>query len=193
MGRAISWTIHIRQSLQTMQFYIDDHEGMMLVRSKDVAPVNRPWALRLKENNYLANPDIAICPAGTPSKWDDSADSWLLYTFGMPRRPDQWGAYLGTNIITIPSGETDGGTSVINFYAMTSMKLVLGDSFSTGTNSQHFEWAVSGGNLMAFNHGGRGNMGWSDGHVTSMTPQEVKDETKSVVKVVVKNGVKITL
>jgi prepilin-type processing-associated H-X9-DG protein len=93
--------------------------------------------------------------------------------YGLVSHPN-WSAYLGTSAITSSSGDDKNLT--LNFKAIKSSKMIFTDS-SLGTGNQYHEWyCLNDDATMGFWHGGRANIGWSDGHVEAMDPKAVKTE-----------------
>ncbi len=182
-ARAGTCTNNQRQILQTIALYADDHKGLLLVRSTVDDLSHCAWARRLYSRGYLANRNLVVCPSSAPFNFSEKIDSGTQYTYGMPRKPGEWSPYLGVMGITIPSNETRTDVCVLNFGRFPTSKMLLTDSFSTDVTflKQTFEWSVNGANLASFIHSNRANVGWSDGHVSSMSAREVKKESGDIV------------
>lgn len=190
-AKAIRCTNNLRQSLQVINFYTDDSDGQLLVRSTVDDLLHCSWAKRLYERGYMKNKNIAVCPSRSPFTFDLEKDPGFQYTYGMPRQPAQWKRYLG-NAINIPSNETREDTCVLNFKQVKGNKMVIADSWNDGLKMQAFEWAThNSSNYLSCNHSNRANVGWSDGHVSSMSYLEVRQESGESVLDYYLNGVRI--
>ena len=189
-GRAASCTNNKKQVLQSIRFYMDDHDGYFFVRSgANDLPAHRPWAQRLAvDTTYLSKSDVGtlcVCPS-IPS-YDDpqnltiagNANSSYQYTFGMVRSPGAWPNYFGDGFI--PSPWTPSGTGVLVDAKMKGTKMIMCDTVAVSVKRQVFEWSPTADNLGCFIHNGSSTIGWSDGHVSSMTPEEVKQESGNIV------------
>ncbi len=190
-ARAISCTNNQKQCLLTITQYCDEYNGNFIIRSQGAscAPSNDQlpghnnyiaWLNRLHAGGYKLSLLTARCPSLTaPALKDDDTNTQRDNTFGMTRVASSWTAYLG-NAIKLPTGET-GWNSNLNIYDLKGSKMIMIDC-SSNTPNQSFHWepsdAVSVTSYATFIHGDRANVGWSDGHVESMTPQGVKDELK---------------
>ncbi len=189
-GRAASCTNNKKQVLQSIRFYMDDNDGYFFVRSgANDSPAHRPWAQRLAmDTSYLSKSDVGtlcVCPS-IPS-YDDpqnltiagSANSSYQYTFGMVRTPGAWPNYFGDGFILSPSNSSS--TGVLIDAKMEGTKMIMCDTVSVSAKRQVFEWSPTADNIGCFIHNGTSTVGWSDGHVSSMTPEEVKQESGGIV------------
>lgn len=185
-ARAITCVNNLKQNMQTMNFYTDDHNGLMLVRTANGVSVgalqHASWAKRLYETKYMASTAQMTCPGRAPFKCDIKTDGSLQYVYGMPRKNSEWKNYLGT-AISIPAPETRDDTCMLDFKRFKGPKMIMADSFSVGATflKQTFEWSMNSDNLVSVDHADRANVGWSDGHVSSMIAQEIKTENPDVI------------
>ncbi len=67
---------------------------------------------------------------------------------------------------------------MINLYNLKNAKMLMACTLTDSTKRQSFEWHLTSNraNLANFIHGERNTIGWSDGHVESMTATAVADE-----------------
>ena len=175
-ARAVSCTNNKKQCLLAINMYCQDHNGAMILRSRNLAPANCTWFNRLKQNGYMQDMKIAQCPSlpHMPIK-DDDNNAGRQNTFGMPRMVDVWSPYLGTSAMTFPAGESND-CGMMNIYNMKSSKMIMADAAKAVNSEQIWQWNLNGvgTNLAMFTHGGRNSIGWSDGHVDSMDPKAVR-------------------
>ena len=126
------------------------------------------------------------CPAAPCS---DDAQNQFIY--GMVRTPSTWQPYFGAGAIKAPFACTATNTNYINFGQLKKSVMYVGDTEYSTKGDQIFEWGVSGCNGSA-RHGGRMNVGFSDAHVQSMTPLEIKAESGDVINKFFVDGVNTT-
>ena len=182
-ARSIRCTGNLRQLLQLCNLYTGDFDGRLLVRSTVDDLGHASWAKRLYYRGYLNDGQLAICPARAPFTFSLKDDGAIQFVYGMPRKPAEWQPYLG-DAIAKPSNETRDDVNVLNFPRIKGNKMVIADSFSTDTAflKQTFEWGTgSAANVAAFDHANRANIGWSDGHVSSMGAREVREESGDLI------------
>ena len=182
-ARAIRCTGNLRQILQLCNLYTGDFDGRLLVRSTVDDLGHASWAKRLYYRGYLNDGQLAICPARAPFTFSLKDDGAIQFVYGMPRKPAEWQPYLG-DAIAKPSNETRDDVNVLNFPRIKGNKMVIADSFSTDAAflKQTFEWGTgSSANVAAFDHANRANIGWSDGHVSSMGAREVREESGDLI------------
>lgn len=184
-ARAISCVNNIKQNIQNILFYTDDNNGVMLVRTADATSVeglrNATWAMRLYKTGYMPSTGQMACPTVAPFVTKVSEDGALQYIYGMPRKNSQWKAYF-EEAIGIPAPETRDDTCMLNFKRLRGGKMIMADSFSTDINflKQTFEWSTADANLVHVRHNNRANVGWGDGHVSSMSAEEIKGEYNNI-------------
>ena len=183
--RAISCVNNIKQNLQVIQFYADDSNAIMLVRTADGTPPaafqHASWALRLYKTGYMKSTSQMACPSVAPFTTKVSEDSSLQFVYGMPRKNSQRKEYFN-DAIGIPAPETRDDTCMLNFKRLKGQKMLMADTFSTDVNflKQTFEWSTGDANLVHLRHSSRANVGWSDGHVSSMGATEIKAEYNKI-------------
>jgi len=132
--------------------------------------------------NAISSVKSISCPTKTPNSYAPTVDYNKCY--GMPRDPASanWYGYFAGTLTRVSDVESN-----LNFGQFQKSMMVLAETWTVtaeGNIGQCFEWANNGnptGNLMAPFHGDRINIGWSDGHVQSMRPQEVKAECPGIV------------
>ena len=163
-----------KQCLLQIAMYCDDNQGVMLVQSADFIT----WFNRLYKNGYTNNIKQAFCPSIAV----DEKAAGFSSTFGMPRRPADWTGYLGTSAVWSPTGTATDRSLVMNFYQLGGTKAIMSDTLndkpSVAGVKQVCEWSPNCGggitNIAMFAHGGRNNVGWSDGHVESVIPMDIR-------------------
>ncbi|MBQ9789554.1 MAG: type II secretion system protein [Lentisphaeria bacterium] len=191
-ARAISCANNQKQCLLTIAQYADDHNGNFTVRSQgakctptaDQLPGGNgyvSWVNRLHAGGYKLSLLTARCPSIYADALSaDDKGSQRDNTFGMPRVYSSWNTYLG-NAMTLPL-EDGAWSGNLNIYDLKGNRMIMIDcaSVTDGQPNQSFHWEPSDDvavvSYATFIHGDRANVGWSDGHVESMTPQGVKDE-----------------
>jgi len=181
-ARSISCVSRQKQNVLAMLMYADDYNQCFTIRTTTATPgqVWWIWGRRLGEFKYVNDYKFMMCPAGNPAT--SSNDFNNQYIYGVPRQPGEWYFYHGTGGIKIPTPETDGGTAMFNFAQFNSAKMIMTDTAIGGsdTNSNSYQieqWSRAGyDSWMNAIHGGRANVGWSDGHVQTMNPHEVRGE-----------------
>ena len=178
-AKAMQCVSNQKQSLQYVMFYANDYDDSFATRYQ-----YRTWINMLQITNYLKNVNITLCPQFAPTSSNDP-----LYRsdrgFAMPRADSvNWGVYYRDIVIRIiPPGSSDASASAIVFRKVknASNKLIIGDSWlggasSTGTQYYTFDddgFGNTSGPLLATNHGERGNFGFVDGHVVSLSGPEL--------------------
>ena len=175
-ARAISCTNNKKQMLLAVSMYCQDHNGAMILRSRNLEPKNCTWFNRLKQNGYVDNLATGRCPSmGAIAIKDDDNNAGRQYTFGMPRMVDAWAPYLGTSAMSFPSGESND-CGMMNIYNMKTAKMIMADSAIAAGGNQIWQWNVNGvaTNLAAFIHSDKNTIGWSDGHVETMDAKAVR-------------------
>ena len=181
-ARSISCVNNLKHNLLSIVMYADDFAGSFTVRTAGNSnPAHCSWAKRLYTNNYVTTGTIC-CSSCKPNKFNSKTDPAYQYTYGMPRTVSTWKAYLG-DAISIPSPETRDDTNVLNFQQFQQTKMIMADTFSVGADfkCQTFEWSIGNNdNVMSARHSNRVNIGWSDGHASSMTPKEIQTEDSSI-------------
>ncbi len=169
-----------KTSLKAIAAYAADHGNTFAVRVR-----NASWGTVLSAGNYVGESARSAlkCPLLAPAgNWSRESDEWLLHTFGMPRTyPEGWEQYYGDGLANVDSRYS----SVIDFNKIKQPKMIMSDTYNAADKKQSFEWRLDtaeGKSLGAFVHGGQGSIGRSDGSASSMTPQQVKEQSGGVVK-----------
>ncbi len=178
-ARAITCTNNKKQVLSTITIYADDHDGKFAIRQENVT-----WAGRLAiRSDYLPQEtSLILCPTRPPYKVDIDTDTYLQSTFGMPRylaaEGGHWNLYYKGGLMQGPTSATDGADTVLDL-AKSGSKMLLADTMiNTSPFGQSWCWYTNGGtSYMIFCHGGRATVGFTDGHVSSMVPNEVYEES----------------
>ena len=120
------------------------------------------------------------CPSGP--QVTGATESELLgnlnnQAYGMPRWPSQWKNYLGTSAIRVWGNSTGEESTLLDFKGMNSAKMILVDTSKSGAGTQTWMWYTKNADGAAsLRHGGRANVGWSDGHVESMDKNAIQAE-----------------
>ena len=162
--------------LLAVSMYCQDHNGMMILRSRNLAPANCTWFNRLKQTGYTDNLLTARCPSlSAISIKDDDNNAGRQNTFGMPRNVDAWSPYLGTSAFSFPSGESND-CGMMNLYNMKTAKMIMADAAKGANDAQIWQWNINGAstNLATFIHSDKNTIGWSDGHVESMDDKAMR-------------------
>ncbi len=189
-ARSISCTNNKKQMLLAISMYADAHNGnfLTITNNADDCPPSKsnpftPWFERLRTSGYVAdNVKLGTCPSIPTMANDHELKNHCQHVFAMPRSYTAWQPYLG-NAIT-KRADADNQVN-INIYDLKGSRMIMADSYNSNAtvNAQIFEWALTGAagtNMAAFIHGDRNNIGWSDGHVESMSGDAVKTELKDV-------------
>ena len=177
-ARAISCTNQQKQNLTYLLMYAQDSNDAPRVRDND-SKLN--WIYHLYKAGYVNGSKTTYCPSyatGTNMNitFDDAYFTGGTGTkaYGLVSHPD-WSAYLGTGAITSASANDKNLT--LNFKVIKSSKMIFTDSMLSSSKVQYHEWyCLNNAAAMGFWHGGRANIGWSDGHVEAMDPKAVKTE-----------------
>ena len=192
---ATTCTGNLRQNLQYCLHYIDDYKEKMKVQSYTDNLGWSTWSKRLYERGYVKNPQTLLCPALAPYKFNKDDGARYNYTYGMPRSPGEWSGYYG-DAFTIPSDETRADSGCLNFSRLKGNKMLMIDSFSCERDYQKqiFDWSITGitQNVANFHHSSRANVGFSDGHVLSMSPIEARKESGNILYRYARNSKRFT-
>ena len=189
-ARAITCVNQQKQCVLAVLMYSDEYNQWVITRGNDATLAGSTlnpqqqfggtmaWMLR-DAFKYIQSPKTVSCPVRTPNSVVPSVDGNKSY--GLPRNPSAWNGYLGSALIC-PSNYY----SALNFGALKKSTMFLTDTWAIMTTAQCqiFEWHPVGGadtNLIRVYHGDRTNVGFSDGHVQSMTLLQVKAESDNVV------------
>ncbi|MBQ9786545.1 MAG: prepilin-type N-terminal cleavage/methylation domain-containing protein [Lentisphaeria bacterium] len=198
-GRAASCINNQKQCMINLRFYADGYQGGAV---KTVWAGNG-WAKVLKLAGFDMEPNALLCPSHEPGLYPpDSTEGWAVNrtaSFGVMRvnSDNKWANYLGSDA---GLERTEGGHTVHYLFLdrISTTKMIMSCTFNPATGKQMSEWgnkvySATSANVAAFDHGGKANIGWSDGHVSSMSPQEARLETKDsagnpVLEVYVQNN-----
>ena len=184
-GRAASCINNQKQCLINIRFYADGYQGGAV---KTVWAGNG-WAKVLQLAGFDFDTNALLCPSHEPGAYPQgSSESWVTTrtaSFGLMRVNDgnKWANYLGSDA---GLERTEAGNTVHYLFLdrIAGTKMIMADTFNPATGRQMSEWgnqSFSGGssaNAAAFDHGGKANIGWSDGHISTMSPQEARNESK---------------
>ena len=188
-GRAASCINNQKQSLTQLRMYADAYNGVITVARGNGG---RGWGESLKQFDNGFDGNITICPSRPPSSFDNSTNAADVYkyfqaTYGVMRcnADNVWQNYLGD---AQPSERETSGYDILRLDAISSTKMIMADtgnpkvSLDGTSGRQSCEWGnknYNGScNGAVFDHGGKANIGWTDGHVAAMTPQEARLESK---------------
>ena len=191
-AKAIACVNNQKQCLLAIWSYADDYKEYFLIRF-----ANRGWVHYLTNKSarlftggdYIRNSDMTLCPMLKSRKWQPNNEA----AYGMPRTiANDWkDTYFKTGELLNFSDSYGFPASFMNFKPMKAAKMILADTFNPATNeaarSPSSEWSAcqsyggNSGNLAVFDHNGKANVGWSDGHVAPMSPAEVKRESSNTV------------
>ncbi len=207
-ARSISCVNNLKTITLSVALYADDFNQCYIVRTGNCASCSgvprywgpshgisgtwtyMMWHYTLAATDHLqAWPNckkLVRCPSAICT--DDAQNQ---YVYGMVRAPATWQPYFGTGAIKAPFACTETNTDYINFGQLKKAVMYVADTELAGGN-QIFEWGT-GGCLGSDRHGGRCNIGFSDGHVQSMTPLEVKAESGDVINKFFIDGVNTTI
>ena len=181
-ARTISCVNKQKQCVLAVLMYADEYNQCFTIRTANQTPGQSwwIWGRRLGEGNYVSDYKFLMCPAGNPATTSSDFNNQLIY--GMPRQPGEWYFYHGTSGIRIPTPETDGGCGMFNFGAFNTSKMILTDTAIGGSDTSSNSWQIEQWSRAGYDswmnalHGGRANVGWSDGRVQTMNPHEVRAE-----------------
>ncbi len=195
-ARSITCVNTLKTITLTVNLYADDFNQCFIVRTggcaacsgvpKYWAPshgISGNWAYMMWHYTLAATGHLQAwpnckklvrCPTG---KVDEDQNQ---HVYGMARAPATWSPYYGTGAIKAPFTCTETNTDYINFALLQKSAMYVGDTEYAAASAQIFEWGNGGCNGSA-RHSGRMNAGFSDGHVQSMTPLEVKAESDGVL------------
>ena len=203
-AKAIACVNNQKQCLLAIRSYADDYKEYFLIRF-----ANRGWVHYLTNKSarlftggdYIRNSDMTLCPMLKSRKWQPNNEA----AYGMPRTiANDWkDTYFKTGELLNFSDSYGFPASFMNFKPMKTAKMILADTFNPATNeaarSPSSEWSAcqsyggNSGNLAVFDHNGKANVGWSDGHVTPMSPAEVKKESSNTVTKYVKGNIILSM
>ena len=183
-----------KTTIQTILLYANDNKGIFFIRAdKNDTPRYITWFKRLWMNKYLSSIDSYRCstiqsptctyPTGS------CADGGCQHVFGMPRNVTNWNSYFGRALIVGPAG---GSSSVLLFQRLLTPKMLVSDACNDGNTVQIWDWDPTA-YRSAFFHSGRDTVSWNDGHVSSMTPGEMRIELGKKLLCVDAHGVKVTI
>ena len=186
-GRAASCINNQKQCLTQIRFYADAHQGGAVW----TVWWGQGWGNILKLRGFDLDTNILLCPSHEPTGYPtDSTESWVTQrnaSFGIMRASgdNKWADYLGEDSALETKGGDGGALHYLFLDRISSTKMIMADTFNPKLSvpRQTSEWGnkdfgATGANAAAFDHGGKANIGWSDGHVSSMTPQEARAESK---------------
>ena len=201
-AREITCTSKKKQAMLAMILYSDDYNQIYTIRTNAdcvwenpskgktlyVTPSNtQTWwhyGVRLYNFRYIADYVEIECPT-IQTGADPKNPGELVY--GVARNVPLWAGYYGTSAFfktNFGNGKTgDDGCPTINFGALQKSGMLMADSALTSTANigcQHFQW--DNGQVLNPIHGGRCPIAWTDGHVESMTQQQVKGEFSGITK-----------
>ena len=181
-AREITCTNKKKQCMLYIALYADDYNQCFTIRTNATGlPYGWcHWARRLIKDTYMDTWKTAMCPVSNGPA-DNGADPGD-HVMGVVRAISHFKAYYGASALypEANSGNNDG-CPVVNFGALAGNKMLMTDSCMYLTsNANHgaqiFDWSNSNINTFCPRHGGRATVGWTDGHVESMTPIQVKTE-----------------
>ena len=101
-----------------------------------------------------------------------------------------WKLYYNGGLMQGPTSATDGADTVLDI-AKSGSKMCLADTMTNADPyNQSWVWYTNGGASYAiFCHDGRATVGFTDGHVSSMTPTERHEESdKHILSVRLEDG-----
>ena len=186
-ARAISCANNQKQLLLGIRLYADMSNDVFPTRNNASNGYNNwySWPRWLHINDLIVNPKLVFCPSG-PSVTltgtiHDQFGQVNEKCYGMPRLPGDWVGYFDSGLVHFGTG-TD--TGMLDFKNMKESKMILVDSQTSvaADATQTFQWMPKGNAAIIMRHSNRSNVGWSDGHVESMTKTQVQDEWDGVTK-----------
>ncbi len=181
-ARAISCANNQKQVLLGIRMYADDHNDQFIVRNDDQNGYNGwwSWSRWLYGNGYIKNVKLMQCPSGTQAVGDTETNlvaDLNNKSYGMPRWASQWKDYLGTSAISVWGKSPGEESTLLDFKNMDSSKMILADTLNNTSKNQTWCWYTKNADgAVSLRHGGRANIGWSDGHVESMDKNAIADE-----------------
>ena len=193
-ARSISCVNNLKTMMLAVCMYADDYNQDFLLRTdgcdwcKNNGYNFKMWTNMLSDGKYIptltGNPStykVVRCPSGP---LDDTSTGFNQYTYGAPRHANEtsawrWLDYYGRGgALRNPGSCTANGAGVatVNLGRLQAMKMLVADTEHQTLGVQIFEWSPGGTATASPRHGGRVNVGWTDGHVASMNPMEIKHE-----------------
>ncbi len=195
-ARTSTCTSNKKQTMQAIAMYTDAYRGEIPGWIKG----NSTYAVFLVKNNFMPNSAAAMsCPMvkniyskNEIMKSDGNYHLSANMVFGIPRyQPYTWTYYYNYNrertamiaeVIRTPPGNWDNTnkySSLFNFRKI-GTKVLLADTGKMDTGEAWAAWGITSSSddtsYGYFVHGGRNVIGWTDGHVSSITPPELKAE-----------------
>ena len=168
-ARTISCVNNLKTFGLTTAMYEDDHEGYAIAW-RGWAGV--PYAYIWKDAGYAIDTKATRCPSGQPLGKSSSREycEWgqtYLINFDHPKCPP-----LG-EVVALNNGSISKPSQLIMFgdsYGVANIWVPEPSQFFWCTFSQK----LNGDAGLAFDHGGRANTCYADGHVETITPNEFK-------------------
>ena len=175
LARATSCLNNKKTMLTFIIMYSNDNADCFYVRGD-----NMTWVMRLYNAGYVDRVKLnyVLCPSLAPYKFDVEVDTGRQFIFGMPRIAADWNNYLGSIMFRVgPSGSANDS---VLYCAKGGTKMIMADTFYS-SKRQHFQWSPADAPGAIFEHSGRNTIGYSDGHVATKSPEDVKKESENVV------------
>lgn len=97
----------------------------------------------------------------------------------MPRTPSVWSPYFKNNSF-VEAAKGEASTGVLIFRRLKKAHMILTDAISGTDLMSVFEWGFDV-NGQIYLHNNRANVGWSDGHVTSCSPNDTRQELRELL------------
>ena len=85
-----------------------------------------------------------------------------------------------TNGGFVRADPADGNTGALFFKRIRKNSTILTETYSISSGTSVFGWQFAQ-NYQYFLHGNRANVGWTDGHVSTVSPNDMREELKDVI------------
>lgn len=179
-AKAVSCMNNQRQTLLGIQLYCNDFDGRINFRYSNLA-----YARLLVRTGHLKSQDTAICPAlPVRSKFKDTNnEASYEFSYAVPcdgNDGGQWYKYLGEAIkpYILPNGTANAKSAVYYPGKVTKNKTIMTDAvLIVAPVTQYYMWDFLNASVSTgFIHSDRANIGWTDGHVEAMSPEQLRTE-----------------
>lgn len=187
---AIQCVNNQKQTLQYIHFYADDNKSWFVTRGSANTYMIRMNGIITNypslfaqvyfryvaptTDNYKQKSSFLRCPKLPPD-----ATEYANNAFGMPRIHTHWSKYI-TDGGFVRADPADGNTGALVFNRIRKNKAILTETYSITSGTSVFGWQFTQ-NYQYFLHSNRADVGWTDGHVSSVSPDQMRTELKDAI------------
>lgn len=187
---AIQCVNNQKQTLQYIHFYADDNKSWFVTRGSANTYMIRMNGIITNypslfaqvyfryvaptTDNYKQKSSFLRCPKLPPD-----AMEYANNAFGMPRIHTHWSKYI-TDGGFVRADPADGNTGALVFNRIRKNKAILTETYSITSGTSVFGWQFTQ-NYQYFLHSNRADVGWTDGHVSSVSPDQMRTELKDAI------------